>query len=301
MYNKLTNQFLLKWVFIVLLSFVLPGKSNAQAILTDVVPDYVLNATCFSDSFDIDFDHDGIKDVTIFKEYDTSGCGIEFMSVFVDSGFIAMSPFNYPYEGAFPFSYGDVLDTSCLYYSLVNSAMDTLSSWSLTNTTTHGSIMINADFYDDCYPDVGCGYHDGIWLGATGDYYLGVKFLKGGQYKFGWIRINNKTTIMDYAYEESGNGILAGMHTAVTGLPEETVKNGISVFPNPSTSVIKISGLNEPGIIDIYDVAGRMVFSKAISKIEESDFDVSMLQPGIYSIHYLTGTKSSVVRFVKEE
>ena len=286
MHHNFTLRLFLKWIFIVQLLVFFSTKSNAQIIYTDVNPDYTLNSSGNGlDSFNIDFDQDGIKEGTVYKFYEyyaaSQFSNLE-MSVCADSNFVAIIQSTFPIDGPIKFNFGDSIGSGC--------------NWLLTGPGG-GYEMARIDLD---WTGLGCNTYWGSWDNATGDNYLGVKFLKGGQYKYGWIRIYNTNIIKDFAYDDSGNTILAGV-TSVTGLPEEIYNNKISVYPNPCFSTLRIAGIKEPGIINIYDISGRIVLSKTINNINENSLDIAMLPSGIYSLNYLVGNKNSVIRFVKEE
>jgi len=60
---------------------------------------------------------------------------------------------------------------------------------------------------------------------------------------------------------------------------EETTSLEFSVYPNPSSSIITVSGLTS-GEVDIYDVTGRVVYSAALA--QKTSIDVSSLPAGTY-------------------
>ena len=83
--------------------------------------------------------------------------------------------------------------------------------------------------------------------------------------------------------------------TFITGLENSTVTTGISVYPNPSKGVIKLSGFFHPERLRITDITGKIVFQSEMenqSKLHESQIkiDLSDFGKGIYFIRLETGT-----------
>lgn len=65
---------------------------------------------------------------------------------------------------------------------------------------------------------------------------------------------------------------------SLTTVAEES-ENGISVYPNPASQVVNVSGIAE-GFVQIFDMSGRLMIECQISEA----LDVSMLDRGIYLI-----------------
>lgn len=90
-----------------------------------------------------------------------------------------------------------------------------------------------------------------------------------------------------------------GVYTpASTGLTE--IQNGISVYPNPVKSVLKLNGLKgaRDNQVTIRNIAGQIIYSGVLT--EKAEVDVSFLPAGLY---VLTVNTESIVlnyRFVKE-
>lgn len=77
----------------------------------------------------------------------------------------------------------------------------------------------------------------------------------------------------------------------------------IVLYPNPSTGIFNIAlGTIEPTAIDVYDVTGKVVWSKkdfAIANAEVS-MDLSNVAQGIYFVKITAGDQSTVKRIIKE-
>ncbi|MBC7424887.1 MAG: T9SS type A sorting domain-containing protein [Bacteroidia bacterium] len=81
-----------------------------------------------------------------------------------------------------------------------------------------------------------------------------------------------------------------------------TNETGLSVYPNPVNDVLTVSCnytvLNANGTVEIYDMTGKLVYSKTAASIE-SDFTVSTsaFDAGIYTIQYTSGDHTSTSKF----
>ena len=77
----------------------------------------------------------------------------------------------------------------------------------------------------------------------------------------------------------------------------------IVLYPNPSKGIFNIAlGTIEPSAIDVYDVTGKIVWSKkdfAISNAEVS-LDLSAVAQGIYFVKISADNQSTVKRIIKE-
>ena len=77
----------------------------------------------------------------------------------------------------------------------------------------------------------------------------------------------------------------------------------IVLYPNPSKGIFNIAlGTIEPSAIDVYDVTGKIVWSKkdfAISNAEVS-LDLSAVAQGIYFVKISANNQSTVKRIIKE-
>lgn len=71
--------------------------------------------------------------------------------------------------------------------------------------------------------------------------YIGVKFLVGTNYYYGWIRVQVSSdkflvTLYDYAFQDVPNMPLKAGEKEAVGLKEYSQNDKITVFPNPTTS-----------------------------------------------------------------
>jgi hypothetical protein len=81
------------------------------------------------------------------------------------------------------------------------------------------------------------------------------------------------------------------------GIPPRVPNNGISVYPNPVSTVLTISSASQVDEVKIFDVEGQILYEgKAIG----SQVDVSAFRSGIYIIQVSSAGSISRIKFVKE-
>ncbi len=72
----------------------------------------------------------------------------------------------------------------------------------------------------------------------------------------------------------------------------------LSVWPNPATNVLRISGWKGNYNATIYDVTGKMI--SAGTNSNNSDINISNIGNGVYFIRLENGAHSEVIKFVKQ-
>ncbi len=86
---------------------------------------------------------------------------------------------------------------------------------------------------------------------------------------------------------------------SVTNVSVNTISmKNIEIFPNPSTSVINISGLTGKASVSILDVHGKIVFSTKVDT-SHSELNVSSLESGVYFINISSQEINGTQRFIK--
>jgi hypothetical protein len=91
----------------------------------------------------------------------------------------------------------------------------------------------------------------------------------------------------------------AGRHVA-----EEEVAGTMSVYPNPTTGIFKVtlSEVKEEANILVTDMAGRVIFRRILNKdaAPETSFDLSSLSSGMYLVTVKDGDRSYRAKIVLE-
>ncbi len=75
-------------------------------------------------------------------------------------------------------------------------------------------------------------------------------------------------------------------------------KNTILLYPNPVHSIINIKYAKPNSIISIYDVSGKLVYSKQMNKKKEA-INIGNLRNGVYFIKFDNHKKKITYRFIK--
>jgi PKD repeat protein len=81
---------------------------------------------------------------------------------------------------------------------------------------------------------------------------------------------------------------------------------GIAVYPNPSTNDfnVNIQKMNQEAVIlNLYDMAGRFIFTKSINIASDTNILIegNQLEKGMYFLQLSRGIKSSVIKLIKTE
>jgi hypothetical protein len=84
----------------------------------------------------------------------------------------------------------------------------------------------------------------------------------------------------------------------ITGISDLENFDFIKIYPNPTRNQLYINS-EETGTIFIYDVFGRLIIQKSISKYLE-DIDVSELSSGTYLLKFYSESTNKTLKFIKE-
>jgi len=75
--------------------------------------------------------------------------------------------------------------------------------------------------------------------------------------------------------------------------------NSIKIYPNPTNSLLYISGINAECIFQVFDIRGRKVIT--LEKINSNEIDVSSLENGTYFIKIIYKNENDgIIKFLKE-
>jgi hypothetical protein len=121
----------------------------------------------------------------------------------------------------------------------------------------------------------------GNWIDAT-DRFLGIRFKDNDTMKYGWIemvmntnQVTVVTTILDYAYENSGAGILTQDSLGAIGISDVFAESDLAIFSYQNRVVVKVNDqLSSQLHISVIDILGRRV-KDITTRAHEVDIDLS--------------------------
>lgn len=221
MKTKILFQYKVSSICCFLILFVFINRPYSQIIYTDI-PDATPNAT-----YPLDLNNDNTIDFLIqFDLIDKVMCKPQNNNAYSGS---FVSGVHLPWA-----------------LSVSMSICDTLATW-----------------YNASNPGImSWGTSTGYWAGET-DKYLALKLIVGTNTYYGWARLDliptsTSFTIKDYAYESTPNACIQSGQNRLS-VNDDTVKNIISIFPNPfitSTTIQAVSNLKN-ATLTIYNSYGQ--------------------------------------------
>lgn len=219
----------MKSIKFILLAFVFCFTAHAQVYSVDLVPDSCgsVMATA-TKSFYLDLNNDAVNDFrfSLWSSSNSGGDGGVYM-VALGSNSVATDS-----QGALNLNGGTVVNT--------------LTSWSTSTVIIEYVTMI--------------GFH-GNWQ-FIHDNYIGIKFYGGTNLYCGWLHIDESVgssysylCVKEFAYTLCSNN-------CVTSIAEQSLSQGIKVYPNPSIGVftVELQG-NEPVSVEVYNSVGEKLWA----------------------------------------
>ena len=175
-------------------------------------------------------------------------------------------------------NYNGVVYNGVTYYI---SAEETHQYWATFNNTDDNPVEIELPDYDS---NDGSTVTKRVW--ENGDSCVSViEFrVNGGEHdwpgSFGNMDINSDNEIWDFVSNYSINGLIEECNLSVNNNENY---NQFSYHPNPIDSYLSITNHSQNKSIIIFDINSKSVFESALN-IGINRFDISDLQPGIYSV-----------------
>lgn len=258
--------------------------AEAQVIYTDVDPDY----TFTNEEYEIDFDGDGISDVTLTQsQYTTAYQGFNLN---VGGGGVMPAPGNAVM--------GAPNEDDIIYPSLLQVGAPIGAGAEFASSTGTLGVAITGDLVIEAGP----------WLGQTG--YIGVRFqANGGTTHYGWVQLAlaadaGSMTVMGYGYESTPlTTILAGDIGGATGVQNVQAGLDFSVAPNPAADLaqVNLAGIQGDDLkLTVLDASGKAWVTETIGMRSNTySLDVSSLAPGIYFVRLESGEKVGYQKIIK--
>lgn len=97
------------------------------------------------------------------------------------------------------------------------------------------------------------------------------------------------TTVFDTVYVDACNDL-------------DEIKSlvGCSIYPNPTSNILHLNGLQNQSLIAIYDVTGKMVLQVEGDTNSNNSINIASLTPGFYQCRIRQSSQTSVLSFVKQ-
>lgn len=248
--------------------------ANAQIVYTDVDPDFAHLGDEIGVGLDINNDSNFDFILASADTVITSGERIRYTLV---APYGSVASLN-AVAGETPSSYDYALALN------LNDMIDNTLNWiAATNTMAYN--------VDSSNP-----YNEN-WNGVT-DKYLGLRFSSGGTNYYGWARLDVSAdadvwTLKDYAYNDTGAGILAGEGAAgLEGASMESLVHFVNQANN--TVLVRVSTDITAADVTVVASSGQVVQTGVV---ENGEFTVAMdgLSSGIYMIN-VTSEQGSITK-----
>jgi surface protein len=157
-----------------------------------------------------------------------------------------------------------------------------ISSWNVSSVTTMSNMFDASGLSTTNYDALLNGWsqqtvQQNVTLGANG-----IAYCDGEDAR--------QSLIDNYAWTVTD----VGLDCSKLGLEDQNIIT-ISVYPNPAKDKLFIQGLSKPSKVSIYNVLGKLVFSKTTS----SEIDLEGLQSGIYIVRFIDQQKETTRKFIK--
>jgi len=188
-----------------------------------------------------------------------------------------------------------------------NSGVVSLPVWPSTtfysiDPMDSGAVFLNYFFSRTTYVYHNIEYTN---LDYTFNKYAALRLLKGGNYYYGWVRLDigydgYHVVVVDYAFEDIPNRLITAGQTVSdpVSVPTITNESTFSIYPNPvkNSFIIKpLTNING-ATVKVYNSNGVLV--KSI-KQQGFQFDVSDLTAGIYFVELIADNKRTIKKIIK--
>lgn len=111
---------------------------------------------------------------------------------------------------------------------------------------------------------------------------------------------NVAEVLCDYVYsymEDTREVYYFSIHEVVQAIGDNNFNSEISVYPNPTTNVLKFNNISENADISIYDLSGKQIVNQ---KNIDNQININYLKSGIYTIRIVDNSVTQTAKFVKQ-
>lgn len=260
---------LLKKIYAVVILMMFSVSANAQIIYTDLDPDVTIDRESGGAplTYSIDLNNDGIFDVTLstYRVFSSIFRPNVIETTAITSSQILLNS-NYTNNRVAYLSAGSIIGNSSQTWDATSQARRLYQQPQFSTTVDPSNWPFNEDRF------------------------LGVRFLVGGNWFYGWVRISlpsiSSFTIRDYAYNSAPNQPILAGETGTLGLNENHVASQISIFPNPASNQLTISLKSfQPEVeVSIVDITGKTVHKIKETETRKIEVYTTDFASGIYLV-----------------
>ncbi|MGV9012504.1 MAG: T9SS type A sorting domain-containing protein [Flavobacteriales bacterium] len=259
-------------------------KAEAQAVYVDIDPDAVL----VNETLDIDFDSDGITDISIVHLPYSYGTGLFYGDAFLPlPEDTKVKGDNSPYVNA------DVLPIGAV-----------LAPNDTTFRHTYVGNLISIVTIDGEGPY----FVRGNWLGQTG--YVGLSFTAGdGLTHYGWVELTVPESVFQvsvkaYGYQSMPDSAITAGEKAL--IPTSVNANTADILsmqasPNPVTTAVRIELADGMGTaqVQLLNAMGEVLKTSEFNTAEGLTLDLSGVAPGAYFLRAEGNGKVAFRKLIK--
>lgn len=168
------------------------------------------------------------------------------------------------------------------------------------------------DFWDLSYAaDVASDGQNALLVGGFGNFLFSASDQAGGSLTFapgdpGSVRFAPNSSDAYVARFSSPENISPPFNpdgcNGTVQVPEQAVTSGMIIAPNPvnGSCTVIAAGSSGSALIEVRDMAGRVVMSAPIRNAGNTTIDAAGLVPGVYTLTILSATERRSALFVKE-
>lgn len=286
----------------IMASMIFSVSANAQIVYTDVTPDIVRSCTFTGgcdDAYSLDLNNDSIVDFILAPGAKSFSCGCNLVLEFGarDSAVVISTDQSWMADQGGGFAFNTLIDSSL--------------GWK-------NGLYIMTILPGKCEPSCGFphpgttasfGAPTGHWTNVNGKY-LALKIQVGTDFYYGWIKLgvaldNYLVTIkiMEYAYNSIPNQPILAGQTMTTGLIDNSFASSIDLYPNPADNHLTIDfGSNNKKVgVNIFDIAGKIMYSTTASETQKIEVDTKDFAGGIYVVQIQSGEFMGTKKLVVEK
>ena len=175
-------------------------------------------------------------------------------------------------------------------YGMIEVSLDHGITWLNALTDT---VQLNIYWYPQKKPVLTGRIHQ--WREFYGMFWMGIPRPDTIYYRFTFISDGIETNQQGWMLDD----LMLVAHTE--GIQDNGPLEEITVYPNPSSTMITVFGKTFTGNrdVEVYDILGQLRLHQSVNNTQK-DIDISSLNKGIYMVKVLSGNKSSAKKLIKQ-